>query len=279
MPYSEKQKLIPSNINYTNKDFSTIKDELVDICKNELSAIELTSRIIMLSEFPHATYGKIQKNKIKSWLIKNPNSTLTKIIPNETITELGDFLPSDIVSQSDEALSIKYNTEVYEKQRRGEDVIVLSLGEAFFDLPLFSFDDLPYPKINHYSHSRGIPELRQKLSKYFFETYDVSYDYEKEILITAGSKIAIYMCLMAILNPKDELLKKNYSILLLSLQRYMKAWELFDGRLGLDEFKLKNNYIHNIKEKLWLGAKLNSNNKILIVKEQGVGDEILPKVC
>ena len=203
------------------RNFSAIKDELIEICKNDLSAIELPSRIIMLSEFPHATYGKIQKNKIKSWLIKNPNSALTKIIPNETITELGDFLPSDIAAQSSEALSIKYNTEVYEKQRRGEDVIVLSLGEAFFDLPLFSFDNLPYPKIYHYSHSRGIPELRQKLSKYFFETYDVSYDYEKEILITAGSKIAIYMCLMAILNPKDEVLV------------YEPAWVSFTEQIRL----------------------------------------------
>ena len=202
-------------------NFSAIKDELIEICKNDLSAIELPSRIIMLSEFPHATYGKIQKNKIKSWLIKNPKNTLTKIIPNETITELGDFLPSDIAAQSSEALSIKYNTEVYEKQRRGEDVIVLSLGEAFFDLPLFSFDNLPYPKIYHYSHSRGIPELRQKLSKYFFETYDVSYDYEKEILITAGSKIAIYMCLMAILNPKDEVLV------------YEPAWVSFTEQIRL----------------------------------------------
>ena len=203
------------------RNFSAIKEELIEICKNDLSAIKLPSRIIMLSEFPHATYGKIQKNKIKSWLIKNPNSTSTKIIPNETITELGDFLPSDIAAQSSEALSIKYNTEVYEKQRRGEDVIVLSLGEAFFDLPLFSFDNLPYPKIYHYSHSRGIPELRQKLSKYFFETYDVSYDYEKEILITAGSKIAIYMCLMAILNPKDEVLV------------YEPAWVSFTEQIRL----------------------------------------------
>ena len=202
-------------------NFSAIKDELIELCKNDLSAIELPSRIVMLSEFPHATYGKIQKNKIKSWLIKNPNSTLTKIIPNETIAELGDFLPSDIAAQSSEALSIKYNTEVYEKQRRGEDVIVLSLGEAFFDLPLFSFDNLPYPKIYHYSHSRGIPELRQKLSRYFFETYDVSYDYEKEILITAGSKIAIYMCLMAILNPKDEVLV------------YEPAWVSFTEQIRL----------------------------------------------
>jgi len=203
------------------KNFAKIKDEVIEICKNKLSSIELPSKIIMLSEFPHATYGKIQKNKIKSWLIKNPGNELVQVIPNETIEKLGNFLPSDIVSQSSQALSIKYNTEVYEKQRRGEDVIVLSLGEAFFDLPLFPFDDLPYPKIYHYSHSRGIPELREKISKYFSETYDVSYDYEKEILITAGSKIAIYMCLMAVLNPKDEVLV------------YEPAWVSFTEQIRL----------------------------------------------
>jgi aspartate aminotransferase/aminotransferase len=101
---------------------------------------------------------------------------------------------------------IKYNTLVYEKQRGGEDIIVLSLGEAFFDIPLFSFENLPIQKIYHYSHSRGIPELREKLANYFFEAYDVIFDYEKEILVTAGSKIAIHMCLMTVINPGDEVI-------------------------------------------------------------------------
>ena len=113
---------------------------------------------------------------------------------------------SKIVTKSIEATSIRYNTKVYEKQRKGEDVIVMSLGEAFFDIPLFSFDDLPFPKLYHYSHSKGIPELRKKLQEYFLETYDVSFDYENEILITAGSKIAIYMCLIAILDFGDDVL-------------------------------------------------------------------------
>ena len=113
---------------------------------------------------------------------------------------------SKIVTKSIEATSIRYNTKVYEKQRKGEDVIVMSLGEACFDIPLFSFDDLPFPKLYHYSHSKGIPELRKKLQEYFLETYDVSFDYENEILITAGSKIAIYMCLIAILDFGDDVL-------------------------------------------------------------------------
>jgi aspartate aminotransferase/aminotransferase len=116
------------------------------------------------------------------------------------------FLPSKVVSDSSEALSIKYNTIVYDKQRKGEDVIILSLGEAFFDIPLFSFDSLPRSKIYHYSHSRGIPELRKKLSEYYFQSYNVKTNYETEMLITAGSKIGIHMSLMSILDPSDEVL-------------------------------------------------------------------------
>ena len=33
MPYSEKQKYKPSNVNYTSKDFSTIKSDLIEYTK------------------------------------------------------------------------------------------------------------------------------------------------------------------------------------------------------------------------------------------------------
>ena len=74
----------------------------------------------------------------------------------------------------------------------------------FFNLPKLTFDDLPFPQIYHYSHPRGIPELRDNITKYFLEEYDVSFNPDTEIIVTAGSKIAIYMALMAILNPGDE---------------------------------------------------------------------------
>jgi aminotransferase len=105
-----------------------------------------------------------------------------------------------------QAISIRYNNLVYDMKARGEDVTVLSLGEAFFDIPLFSFDELPMPDGYHYSHSRGLPALRRKLASYYASHYGVPVDAESEILVTAGSKIAIHMCLMAILNPGDEAL-------------------------------------------------------------------------
>jgi aminotransferase len=113
---------------------------------------------------------------------------------------------SKVVMGADQAMSIKYNTMVYELQRRGTKVIVMSLGEAFFDIPLLPFDDLPHPQIFHYSHSRGIPELREKLAEYFKNEYDVPVDPEQEILVTAGSKAAIHMAFMSVLDPGDEVI-------------------------------------------------------------------------
>jgi aminotransferase len=113
---------------------------------------------------------------------------------------------SRVITDSCQAMSIKYNTMVYDLRQRGKHVLVMSLGEAHFDIPLFPMDDLPYPDVNHYSHSRGIPELRVKLAEYFLSEYGVSFDADHEILITAGSKAAIYMTLMSILNPGDEVL-------------------------------------------------------------------------
>ncbi len=105
-----------------------------------------------------------------------------------------------------QALSIRYNNVVYDLKARGEDVIVLSLGEAFFDIPLFSFADLPMPDGYHYSHSRGVPGLRALLAEYYGVRYGVPVDPTSEILVTAGSKVAIHMSLMAILSPGDEVL-------------------------------------------------------------------------
>ena len=113
---------------------------------------------------------------------------------------------STVTNNSEQAMSIKYNSMVYELLTKGKKVLILSYGEVFFDIPLFPFDKLPFPDLYHYSSSRGIPELREKLSEYFLKKYDIPINYEKEILITAGSKAAIHFALMSILNPGDEVI-------------------------------------------------------------------------
>ncbi len=114
--------------------------------------------------------------------------------------------PAGHVRDLIEAMSIKYNNRVYEKKQRGEDVITLSYGEAYFDIPLFRFDDLPMPGLYHYSHSRGILPLRELLAEYYESRFGVPVDPETELVVTAGSKIALHMSFMAVLEPGDEVL-------------------------------------------------------------------------
>lgn len=113
---------------------------------------------------------------------------------------------SRVVADASEAMSIKFNNIVYELKRQGIRVTVLSLGEAFFDIPLMLMDDLPFPQIYHYTHSRGIPELREKVCEYYGRHYGVEVDPEKEIIVTAGSKAAIHFSMMSVLDPGDEVI-------------------------------------------------------------------------
>lgn len=122
-----------------------------------------------------------------------------------TVRTASPIRPSSLVDNAAQALSIKYNNLVYELSAAGQDIITLSLGEAFFDLPLPRFDDLAGHGLHHYSHSRGLPELRQRLAGYWAD-FDLPVDPDTEIVVTAGSKVAIYMVLLALLEPGDEVI-------------------------------------------------------------------------
>ncbi len=110
------------------------------------------------------------------------------------------------VNSIPEALSVYMNNVVYAMKRRGDTIKVLSLGEAFFDIPMFPFEEIDFKKGYHYSESRGMPELREIVAKYYTEKYGAPVNAENEILISAGSKPLIYMAFQAVLNPGDEVL-------------------------------------------------------------------------
>ncbi len=196
--------------------FESVRLRVAEACSKMLARLKQPSTIVELAEFPKTTNGKVQKAKIRAWLThgstaSEPSDPMGSALhppapaPSPTTTEKAPVV-SSVVSDVLEAMSIKYNNMVYELKEKGVDVTVLSLGEAFFDIPLFRFDDLPFPALYHYSHSRGTPGLRKRLAEYFSSEYGVEFDPAKEIIITAGSKIAIYMALLATVEPGDEVL-------------------------------------------------------------------------
>ena len=190
------------------------KESLINVVKKELSQNQQPDYYVILPKLPTTISGKIKKKKIKLWLadyfstldLKNENKFINFSPKKSDEINEDYFKPSRVVDKIIQATSIKLNNIVYEKKSQGTDVITLSLGEAFFDIPLEDFTKLPFPDIYHYSHSRGILELRKNIAKYFSSQYDVYIDPEEEIIITAGSKIAIYMSLLAVTNPGDEVI-------------------------------------------------------------------------
>lgn len=116
------------------------------------------------------------------------------------------MLFSRVVGEIPQALSIRFNQRVTDLKRQGRDVITLSLGESFFDLPLFSFSRVDYTKGYHYSDSRGIPELRSKIASYYRGRYGAQVDEETEVLVSSGSKVLLYLSMLTVLNPGDEVL-------------------------------------------------------------------------
>ncbi len=119
---------------------------------------------------------------------------------------MAPFRPSALMEELEQAISIRYNNIVYELKATGHDIVTLSLGEAFFDVPAPDFTGFDPDTLHHYSHSRGLPELRRRLAKYYEDQFGLPVDPDQELLITAGSKAAIFMALLAVVEPGDEVL-------------------------------------------------------------------------
>jgi aspartate aminotransferase/aminotransferase len=62
------------------------------------------------------------------------------------------------------------------------------------------------PKKDGKMRKLGIPTVRDRIAQYYFARYNARVNPQNEILISAGSKILIYMCMQIILNPGDEVL-------------------------------------------------------------------------
>ena len=78
------------------------------------------------------------------------------------------------------------------------------------------------------------------------------------------------------MKKNDGDIKKTISFIYLKDHDFENGWNYFDGRLDLEDFKEKNNYVKKLNNKLYRSKDLNNKTgKFLIVREQGVGDEIL----
>lgn len=93
-----------------------------------------------------------------------------------------------------------------ELRREGKNVISLSAGEPDFDTPPFVAQagiDAIRGGQTHYTAAAGTPELRQQISLALARDRGLAYR-PNEICVTAGTKPAVWLCLLALLEPGER---------------------------------------------------------------------------
>jgi (5-formylfuran-3-yl)methyl phosphate transaminase len=111
--------------------------------------------------------------------------------------EIRPFLAMDVLER---AQAIERET--------GMNVIHLEVGEPDFDTPPAIVDAAVRAMRDgetHYTHSLGLPELREAIAAWYSTQYRVSISPE-QIVVTSGSSPAILLGLAALLDPGDEVI-------------------------------------------------------------------------
>ena len=100
-------------------------------------------------------------------------------------------------------------------RRRGEDIIDLSMGNPDGPTPHHIVEKLVEaarrPANHGYSVSKGIPRLRQAITNWYSDRYNVELDPETEAIVTIGSKEGIAHLALATLDRGDIVLVPNPS--------------------------------------------------------------------
>jgi len=90
-----------------------------------------------------------------------------------------------------------------------EGVISLGVGEPDFATP-WHICEAAIKSLEKgytmYTSNLGMPELRQELSRYLKENYNLEYDPDNELLITVGVSEALDLAMRAMLDPGDEVI-------------------------------------------------------------------------
>ncbi|MBO6261706.1 MAG: pyridoxal phosphate-dependent aminotransferase [Bacilli bacterium] len=119
------------------------------------------------------------------------------------------------------------------------EVTSLGVGEPDFTTPKAIIDaakDSLDKGKTFYTSNQGLPELRNKISKYLLDRFDIDYKPD-EMILTAGSSQGILAALMAIINPGDEVIVTEPTYIC-----YIPDIEMCGGKAVVIPLKEENNF-------------------------------------
>lgn len=141
-----------------------------------------------------------------------------------------------------------------------DDAISLGVGEPDFDTPWHIRDEGIYSLEKgrtFYTSNAGLKELKIEISKYLDRRFGLSYDYNKEMLVTVGGSEAIDIAMRAMLDPQDEVLIPQPSYV-----SYVPCCVLANGSPVPIELKAENEFRLTAEE---LEAAITPKTKLLVM--------------
>jgi aminotransferase len=140
------------------------------------------------------------------------------------------------------------------------DAISLGVGEPDFDTPWHIRDEGIYSLEKgrtHYTSNAGLKELKVEIDRFLTRRYGMSYDPDKEIMVTVGGSEAIDLAMRAMLDPGDEVLIPQPSYV-----SYLPCAILTGGVPVPIELKVENEFRLTPEE---LEAAITPRTKILVM--------------
>lgn len=141
-----------------------------------------------------------------------------------------------------------------------KDVISLGVGEPDFDTPWHIRDEGIYSLEKGrtaYTSNAGLKELKIEIAKYLKRRFQVSYDYDTEMMITVGGSEAIDIAMRAMLDPGDEVLIPQPSYV-----SYLPCATLANGVPVIINLKEENEFRLTPEE---LEASITPKTKLLVL--------------
>lgn len=140
------------------------------------------------------------------------------------------------------------------------DAISLGVGEPDFDTPWRIREEGIYSLERgrtFYTSNAGLKELKEEICKYLDRKIHVSYDFNKEVIVTVGGSEGIDIALRAMLDPGDEVLIPQPCYV-----SYLPCVVLADGVPVVIPLQQKNAFKLTAEE---LEAAITPKTKILVL--------------
>lgn len=116
------------------------------------------------------------------------------------------MIKTSIVADS---IKLSLVRSLFNEAKQFEDVIDFTLGDPDVQ-PHQAIKDAACSAIQdgktRYSQNAGLLELRQTISKYYQRTEGFKYDPVSEVMVTVGAMEGLYLSLISMLNPGDEVI-------------------------------------------------------------------------